>query len=60
MISASQMWEEINEVSENLYLTDWEIQFLEDVEFRAKADELSGNQLNVLCKIYEKACQSKY
>ena len=59
-VSDSRMYDEIVEVQENLRLSDWEMEFLESVEDRARDDNLSPKQRASLEKIYAKACDSRY
>lgn len=55
-ISDSRMYDEIMEVLEHLRLNDRAIEFLEDIEGRARDDELTDKQREWLEDIYQKAC----
>ena len=59
MISDSQMYEEIMEVSDKI-CDEWEIDFLENIKSSVDADTLSGPRRAVLLRIYRKACDSQY
>jgi len=55
-ISDSRMYEEIMEVVSDLPLKDKDIDFLENIEDSAKADNLSDGRRQWLEDIYRKAC----
>lgn len=59
-ISDSQMYDEIMEVIDDLWLPDKDIDFLESVEGRAQDDALSDPQREWLEDIYQKACDSPH
>ena len=53
----ARMWEEIAEVAYEV-CTEWEAEFIESIEARAKAGTLTERQQKTLVRIYEKACRS--
>lgn len=59
MPSHAEMWEQIAEVAYDI-CTEWEIDFLESIEQRAKSNDLSPKQAAILERIYRKACGSRY
>jgi len=59
-VSHGTMWDEIDEISERLDLSEWEMSFLEDIKTRAHDGTLSEKQAAVLEKIYRRACESPY
>lgn len=58
--SSETMYEEIMEVSDKIRLTDWETDFLEDIEQDARDNALTPRQHECLVRIYDKACKSEY